>query len=74
VQVQGSGFAATEKVVLTFVDTTAGATKLATVKTDGTGSFMTQVTIPVTATAGKQYVKAKAKASGQSAKGAFTVT
>jgi hypothetical protein len=72
VQVDGRGFGAYEKVKLTFVDSITGATRLGRVRTDATAAFSTLVTIPVTATLGKQ--KVKAFGSGQVAKRTFTVT
>ena len=75
VQVQGSGFSGSEKVSLSFRDSTTGTTKLGTVRADGTGAFTTQITIPATATAGIQKVRGKGrKGSGQKANRAFTVT
>jgi hypothetical protein len=74
VQVQGRAYGGVEEVVLRFVDSIAGTTRLATVITDGDGTFTTQVAIPLTATAGKQRVRARALASGQRADRAFTVT
>jgi hypothetical protein len=74
VQVKGWSFGASEAVILTFIDSTNGATKVATVRADATGAFTTQVTIPGNATLGKQKVKAKAGGSGQIAKRSFTVT
>jgi hypothetical protein len=74
VQVKGSGFGASEKVVLTFIDSTTGTTELRTKLTGGTGAFTTEVTIPANATSGDQKIKAKASASGQTAKRTFTVT
>ena len=72
--VQGSGFGGDEEVVLTFIDTVMGTTRLRVVMTDGTGAFTTQVTVPMNATSGTQHVKAKGRGSGQSRKKAFTVT
>jgi hypothetical protein len=75
VQVTGWSFGAAEKVVLYFVDSITGKTKLKSVKQTGeTGAFTIQVTIPVTATHGKQKVTAKGSGSGQIAKRTFTVT
>ena len=74
VTVLGSGFGGAEKVVLTFMDSVTGTTKLGVVETDGTGAFTTQVTIPLNATAGTQQLKAKGRGSGQPRKKAFTVT
>jgi hypothetical protein len=74
VQVQGFGFAPSEKVRLTFVDSTSGRTFLEGIQTDLTGAFTTQVTIPLPATLGRQHVKAKGLTSGEIAKRRFTVT
>jgi hypothetical protein len=74
VQVQGWGFAANEKVRLSFVDSNHGRTFLERLKSDRTGAFNVQVTIPATATPGIQRVKAKGLTSGEIAKRRFTVT
>jgi hypothetical protein len=73
-QVLGSGFAAGEKVKLSFVDSTQGNTFLKNVQTDATGAFITSVTIPLDATPGRQHVKAQGLRSGAMAKRSFTVT
>jgi hypothetical protein len=74
VQVTGWGFGAAEDVKITFIDSTMGTTALAKVRTDSTGAFGDEVTIPFSATPGKQKVKAKGTGSGQTAKHTFTVT
>jgi hypothetical protein len=74
VQVQAWGFAAGERVRLTFFDSTQGSILLEKVVADPTGAFTTQVTIPPFATLGKQRVKAKGSMSGEIAKRTFTVT
>ncbi len=74
VTVEGSGFGGIEQVRLTFRDSVIGTTKLGVVTTDGTGAFTSQVTIPLNATPGNQYVKAKGHGSGHFQKSVFTVT
>jgi hypothetical protein len=74
VQLSGAGYGANEKVRLSFVDSVSGTTPLGTITTDNTGSFTTSVTIPSTATPGKQKLAANAGASAQKAKHGFTVT
>jgi hypothetical protein len=74
VAVDGTGFGANEKVVVTFIDSTTGTTTLRSLTTDGIGGFSVQVTIPLTATPGRQVVKVKAVGSGQTTKRTFTVT
>jgi hypothetical protein len=44
------------------------------VPADATGAFATHVTIPITASRGKQPVKAKGFTGGEIAKQGFTVT
>jgi hypothetical protein len=76
VEVTGWSFGAAERVRILFIDSTRGTNRLAKMKTDGTGSFATLVTIPDTATPGEQWVRVKGKisGSGQTAKRTFTVT
>jgi hypothetical protein len=74
VQVTGWSFGAWEQVVFIFIDSSTGATKFATTRTDWTGVITTQVTIPGGATPGEQMIKAKGFGSGQTAKRTFTVT
>ena len=74
VQVQGSGFAAVERVRLRFFDSTKGRIFLRRVKADAAGGFSTQLTIPLGATPGRQYVTATGRSSGAIAKKSFTVT
>jgi hypothetical protein len=73
VQVDAWGFRAGEPVRLTFVDSTQGRTFLRKVKTDVTGAFTIQVTIPLTATPGRQHLKAKGPAGAEVATRSFTV-
>jgi hypothetical protein len=74
IDAHGSGFAASETVKLVFVDSTAGRVFLKRVTADATGAFTTHVTIPITASPGKQPVKAKGLTSAEVAKHGFTVT
>jgi hypothetical protein len=74
VQVVAWGFAAGEIVSLKFIDSTQGKTFLKRVRTDATGAFTTEVTIPLTAIQGEQHIKAKGLGSGGIAKRIFTVT
>jgi hypothetical protein len=74
VQVLGWGFAAHEIVELSFPDSTHGRAFLTRMRSDSSGTFITQVTIPLTATPGQQRVKPKGVASGEIAKQGFTVT
>ena len=72
--VHGSGFGGGEEVVLIFIDSVTGITKLRIVKALGTGSFTKRVIIPLNATVGTQHVRARARGSGQSRRKDFTVT
>jgi hypothetical protein len=74
VQVNGTGFAAFEKVTLTFIDSVNGKTDLGTFTTDGSGKLAAQVTVPANATTGAQKVSAVGAASDQKASAKFTVT
>jgi hypothetical protein len=74
VEVKGWSFGGAETVVLTFIDSTTGETRLKTVSTDPTGAFATWVKIPATATPGEQKVRAKSSGSGQTSKRTFMVT
>jgi hypothetical protein len=74
VQVKGTGFAAFERMTIRFVDSVTGKTGLQKLKTDATGSFTTQVTVPADATAGAQKITASGWRSGQHVKAKFTVT
>jgi hypothetical protein len=74
VTVSGKDFGAVEKVMISFIDSTSGTTKLVTATTDGAGAFSTQVTIPANATPGKQLIRAKGRGSGQVRTVVFTVT
>jgi hypothetical protein len=74
VQVTGDGFAAVEKVTITFVDSVAGKTVLGKFNTDPSGNLAAQVTIPANATVGTQKVRGAGKVSHQKAKAKFTVT
>jgi hypothetical protein len=74
VQVTGTGFAAVEKVTITFIDSGAGKSVLGTFATDATGHLTAQVTIPLNSTAGAQKITGVGKVSDQRAKATFTVT
>lgn len=74
VMIRGWGFAAGERVRLTFVDSTQGRIFLQEVSTYQTGEFATQITIPLAANPGRQRVKARGLTSGEIAKRGFTVT
>jgi hypothetical protein len=74
VQVKGTGFAAFERLTIRFVDSLTGKTGLQKLKTDATGAFNTQVTVPTDGTAGLQRITASGWRSGQHAKAKFTVT
>ena len=71
---QGSGFGGHEGLILKFIDSATGTTKLVKTTTYGNGEFTIWVTIPADASAGRQHIEAQARASGQSRKRAFTVT
>jgi hypothetical protein len=74
VQVDGSGFIPSEVVVIGFRDSALGSMRLASVMADGKGEFTEGVTIPVTATAGKQRIVARGTESGREAEQRFRVT
>jgi hypothetical protein len=74
VRVEAWGFAAGERVKLVFVDSAVGRVFLRKVRANAAGAFTTHVTIPITASQGKQPVKAKGLISGATAKQGFTVT
>jgi hypothetical protein len=68
------GLAANERVSITFVDSVQGRILLGRRKTDPTGAFTSDVTIPATATLGTQHVRVVGRTSGAIAKVRFTVT
>jgi hypothetical protein len=74
VQVTSVGFAAVEKVTITFIDSVGGSTVLGAFPTDPTGSLQAQVTVPLNSTVGAQKITAVGKVSNQRAKATFTVT
>jgi hypothetical protein len=74
VRVEAWGFATGELVKLAFVDSTQGRTFLGKVQADRSGGFRVDVTIPLSATPGKQHIKANGVTSGEFAKQTFTVT
>jgi hypothetical protein len=71
---KGSGFAAFERIIIRFVDSDTGKTRLLRVKTEASGAFDAHVTIPSDASVGTQLVTASGWRSGQHAKARFTVT
>jgi hypothetical protein len=73
VRVTGWGFAAGELVNITFADVGQGRTLLSRVQADATGSFITLVSIPLTATSGRQHVKARGLTSRELARQGFIV-
>jgi hypothetical protein len=72
--VEAWGFASGELIKLTFVDTMQGRTLLWKLPADESGARSFEVTIPLTATPGKQHIQAKGMTSGQVAECRFTVT
>jgi hypothetical protein len=74
VRVRGWGFAGGETVKLTFFDSAQGKIFLGRTRTDRSGGFTTQVTIPANATPGTQHVRARGLTSGEVARQRFTVT
>jgi hypothetical protein len=74
VLVTGWGYAANERIRLTFIGPHQGRVLLANVTADASGAFQTRVTVPSDATVGKHRVKARGLTSEQVAKRLFTVT
>jgi Tol biopolymer transport system component len=73
VKVSGSGFALGEKVNLTFVDADGAQTSLGSATVSSSGTFITKVTIPATAPAGKSQIQAKESPLGRKSTAKFTV-
>jgi hypothetical protein len=73
VTVAGRGFAPSEMIRLTFVDSTLGVVSLKTVQANAGGAFAEYITVPNGATPGPQQVKAKGRSSGEIAKRRFKV-
>jgi hypothetical protein len=73
-EVRGAGFGPSELVVIGFRDAIAGNIRLANVVADGSGAFTVPVTIPATATVGKQRIVARGTQSGLQAEEGFGVT
>jgi len=67
------GFAPREMVKLSFLDSSRGRTLLGRVRTSPSGAFSTSVTIPLTATPGRQRIEARGLTSGQVARTRFKV-
>jgi hypothetical protein len=74
VLVSGWSFGGSIRVTLGFIDSMHGSITLDRPKTDSSGAFSVLVTIPNTATPGKQHITAKGFRSGQVAKRTFIVT
>ena len=74
VTVHGKGFAASDVVRLSFLDSARGRTVLARVRAGLTGSFTVEIAIPVGATPGRQIVKAQGGRSGAVVNRSFTVS
>jgi hypothetical protein len=73
--VRGWGFAPREAVRLTFLDEAQGRIFLARVRTNGIGGFSTSnVHVPLTASPGRQRIKATGLTSGETTRRGFTVT
>jgi hypothetical protein len=77
VQVKGWGFTPDQLVQLTFLDSVEGQTILKTTRLNDLGRFRVTITIPSTATEGRQLIMATVEARGGSrgrARRSFTVT
>ena len=74
VQVRVWGFLGDEPVRIWLVDSTLGKVLLKKFKTDPTGAFLRKITIPPTATAGKQRVVARGTKSGETVRRPFVVS
>jgi hypothetical protein len=73
VQIDGWGFARTETVDISFIDSVHGSTPLGTATASASGGFSTDVTIPASATPGRQEIQAVGRSSGQTAEQGFRV-
>ena len=73
VHIDGWGFARSETIDISFIDSVQGLTSLGTATASASGGFTTDVTIPASASPGDQVIQVVGHTSGQTATQGFKV-